>query len=75
MALDKAGRFTLAITFVPLGGAPIDGPEDRPQSRVTGRVEKDVLHLTIAPEGSEAAGTFTLQRNGKAKLPNCRFRG
>lgn len=72
--LDGKGAFTARLTFVPVRGAALDGAEQRPVSTVKGRVEKGVLHLTITPEGSEAAGTFTLRVDTKAKLPNCRLR-
>ena len=74
LTLDKTGAFAVAMTFVPIRGVQIDGPEDRLASRVTGQIENDVLHITITSEQSEANGTFTLRLNGKAKLPNCRLR-
>lgn len=73
--LDAAGTFTVALTFVPLRGVAPDGEEKRQASQVTGRVEKDTLRLTIGPADTEPAGTFTLERNKKATLPNCRMRG
>jgi hypothetical protein len=72
--LDAAGGFAIEVTFVPLRGVALDGAEERPTSRVTGRLEKDVLQITIGPEGTDPAGGFTLQRNGKATLPNCKMR-
>ncbi len=72
--LDKNGTFAITVTFVPTRGAQLDGPENPPASKVTGRVEDDVLHITIVAADSEANGTFKLQRNSKGKLPNCRFR-
>jgi hypothetical protein len=74
IAVDKAGTFSLTVRFAPLRAVEPDEPEERPMSRVTGRIENDVLHLTIAPEGSEGAGTFTLRRNARANLPNCKLR-
>jgi hypothetical protein len=71
---DDSGSFAITVAFAPLRGVALDGEEDRRESRVTGRVEKDVLQVTIGPEGSEPAGTFTLRRNGKSKLPNCKMR-
>ena len=72
--LDDAGAFSIVMAFEPLRGVQIDSPEHTPPSRVTGRVERNVLHLTIGSQESEANETFTLQRNGKATLPNCRLR-
>lgn len=74
LSLDRAGGFAIEVTFVPMRGVALDGPDERPPSRVVGRIEKDVLQLTIEPDGNEPSGTFTLQRNGKAKLPNCKMR-
>jgi hypothetical protein len=74
LSLDAAGKFTIEATFVPIRGVPLDGTETPPPLRVVGRLEKDVLQITIGPEGTEPAGTFTLQRNGKPKLPNCKMR-
>ncbi len=74
ITLDGKGAFTATLTFVPVRSAALDGAEERPASTVAGRVEKGVLHLIITPDGSEAAGTFTLRANTKAKLPNCRLR-
>lgn len=72
--LDKTGRFAATLTFVPVRGVTLDGAEERPASHVSGRLERDVLHVTVIPEGTEAAGTFTLRKNAKARLPNCRLR-
>lgn len=74
ISLDDQGRFALSVAFVALQGAPLDDVQDRPQAQVVGRVEGDALRLTIASSGSEADGTFTLRRNARAKLPNCRLR-
>ena len=71
---DRSGRFAIAVTFAALRGVALDGEEKRATSQVTGRAEKDVLQVTIGPEGSEPAGTFTARRNGKPKLPNCKMR-
>jgi hypothetical protein len=72
--LDESGEFVITMTFAPLQGAMMEDPEDGPSSRVRGRVQKDVLHLTIGSDDPAAERTFTLQRNAKAKLPNCKLR-
>ena len=72
--LDKSGRFAVTLTFVPVRGVVLDGSEGRPASHVSGRLDKDVLHVTVMPDGTEAAGMFTLRKNAKPKLPNCRLR-
>jgi hypothetical protein len=74
ISLDESGEFVITMTFAPLQGAPMEDPEDGPSSRIKGRVEKDVLHLTIGSEDPEVERIFTLQRNAKAKLPNCKLR-
>lgn len=75
VAVDDAGGFALAMTFAPIRGVALDGEEERPLSHVTGRLENDRLVITIAPKDAEPSGSFTLERNGKATLPNCRMRG
>jgi hypothetical protein len=72
--LDESGKFAITMKFAPLQGAILEDAEDGPSSRVKGRVEKDVLHLTIGSEDPGLERTFTLQRNAKAKLPNCKLR-
>ena len=74
VSLDGTGGFAIEVTFVPMRGVAIDGADERPPSQVVGRLEQDVLQVTIGPDGNEPAGTFTLQRNGKARLPNCKMR-
>ncbi|MEZ5420947.1 MAG: hypothetical protein R2708_26895 [Vicinamibacterales bacterium] len=75
IALDASGAFSITVSFVPIRGVALDGQEERPPSRVTGRVEKDVLRLSIGPADGEPSGSFTLERNGAGRLPNCRLRG
>jgi hypothetical protein len=72
--LDESGEFVITMTFTPLQGAGMEGPEERPPTRVKGRAEKDVLHLTIGSEDPATERTFKLQRNAKARLPNCKLR-
>jgi hypothetical protein len=72
--LDESGEFVITMTFAPLQGAAMEDAEDAPSSRVKGRLEKDALHLTIGSEDPAAERTFTLRRNAKAKLPNCKLR-
>jgi hypothetical protein len=74
IVLDAAGTFTTSATFARIRGVALDGSEQRPAVRIAGRVDRDVLHLTITPDDVEEAGSFTLRRNGKARLPNCRLR-
>lgn len=70
-----AGAFTIAVTFVPIRGVANADEDDRPASWVSGTVDRDAMTLTIEPRDQEPGGAFTLRRNAKATLPNCRMRG
>lgn len=75
LTANADGRFEVSMTFAVIGGAQPDEVESRPASRVVGSVTGSAMRLTITPEDAQPSGAFTLERQAKATLPNCRLRG
>ena len=73
LTLDPSGRFEVPGSLVAEGG-PLLKDEVRAgrPARFRGTTDGQHLSLEVTLEGGESAGTFTLARNGRAKLVKCR---
>jgi hypothetical protein len=71
--LDPQGRFDVPGTLVAEGGPTRKDAvgEGRP-ARYRGETNGDRMSLELMLEGGESAGSFTLVRNGRARLVKCR---
>ncbi len=71
---DSDGRFDAAGTYVREHGGPIrqGEPEDSSPARFTGHVDGRTLKLTIAVEGGDTLGPFTLVLGKAPRLMKCR---
>ena len=69
---DAAGTFSVAGRHEDFTGgpAPADTPPRTTPARFTGKVEGDILQLSVKREGA-AAETYTLQRGRRTKLIRC----
>jgi hypothetical protein len=72
LTLDADGRFDVKGTLVAEGGPVMkdETPKARP-ARYRGETDGRSMSLEVTLEGGESAGTFSLSRNGPAKLVKC----
>lgn len=69
---DAAGMFYVAGRHEDFtsGPAPADTPASTTPARFTGKVDGDILQLSVKRQGA-AAETYTLQRGRRTKLIRC----
>jgi hypothetical protein len=73
LTLDADGRFDVKGSLVAEGGPTRkdDAANARP-ARYSGHTDGKSMSLEVTLEGGESGGTFSLARNGRAKLVKCR---
>jgi hypothetical protein len=73
LALDGAGRFDLAGTYVKEGPGPVrEGETEGRPARYQGVLRGDTLELTVSlVEPETALGTFTLTKGKRVALRKC----
>jgi hypothetical protein len=73
LVLDGGGRFDVKGSLVGEGGPVLkDETENARPARYRGETDGQRMSLEVTLEGGESAGTFTLARNGRARLFKCR---
>jgi len=73
LVLDAGGRFDVKGTLVGEGGPVMKDEAARARpARYHGQSDEESMSLEVTLEGGESAGTFSLARNGRAKLVKCR---
>lgn len=73
LTLDGSGRFDVKGNLVGEGGPVLkDEAENARPARYRGETDGERMRLEVTLEGGESAGTFTLARNGRARLVKCR---
>jgi len=73
LQVDERGRFSVAGTFVPERGGPVqpgEVPESRP-ARYQGRLDRQKLEFTVTVEGQTGQGPFTVTLGKGPKLTKC----
>jgi hypothetical protein len=72
LMLDADGRFDVKGTLVGEGGPVMKDPDANARpARYRGQTDGQSMSLDVTFEGGESAGTFSLSRNGPAKLVKC----
>ena len=73
LTLDDSGRFDVKGRLVAEGGPVMkdEAASARP-ARYHGHADGKSMSLEVTLEGGESAGTFSLARNGRARLVKCR---
>jgi hypothetical protein len=71
--VDRAGRFSVEGTYYQEHGGPVREEEEARGERVrlTGRVGGSLMRLTVT-RGNTQLGTYTLTRDGAARVFKCR---
>ncbi len=73
LVLDAGGRFDVKGSLVAEGGPVMkDETANARPARYRGQTDGKSMSLEVTLEGGESAGTFSLARNGRAKLVKCR---
>ncbi len=73
LTLDSGGRFDVKGSLVGEGGPVMkDEAANARPARYRGQTDGQSMSLEVTLEGGESAGTFSLARNGRAKLVKCR---
>jgi hypothetical protein len=75
IVVDRAGRFSVAGTYVQEHGGPVRDGESSAGSpvRLTGRVGGSLMKLTVTRAGAlKASGTYTLARGWEPRIVKCR---
>jgi len=73
LRLDDRGRFSVAGTFVPEHGGPVqadESPQQRP-ARYQGRLDRQDIEFTITVEGQTGQGPFTVTLGKAPKVTKC----
>ncbi len=72
LTLDPDGRFDVKGTLAGEGGPVMKDPDSNARpARYRGKTDGQSMSLDVTFEGGESAGTFSLSRNGRAKLVKC----
>ena len=73
LMLDAGGRFDVGGSLFAEGG-PVrkDTVETARPAHFRGETDGQHMSLEVTLEGGESAGTFSLTRNGRARLVKCR---
>jgi hypothetical protein len=73
LTLDARGRFDVAGSLVGEGGPVLKDEASRMRPvRYRGGIDGPHMSLEVTLEGGGSGGTFSLTRNGRAKLVKCR---
>jgi hypothetical protein len=75
IVIDRAGRFSVAGTYMQEHGGPVRADESSSgfPVRLTGRVGGSLMKLTVTRAGRrKAIGTFALARDGEPRIVKCR---
>jgi hypothetical protein len=73
LTLDPDGRFDVKGSLVGEGGPVMkDEAANARPARYRGQTDGRSMSLEVTLEGGDSAGTFSLARNGRAKLVKCR---
>jgi hypothetical protein len=70
--VDEEGRFDVNGVFVREGPGPVREDDQGEPARFSGRVEQDVMTLTVEQTTrSRKIGTFTLEKGRSARIRKC----
>ena len=73
LTLDGSGRFDVGGSLVAEGGPVLkDAVRNGRSVRFRGKIDGQHMTLELTLEGGQSAGTFSLARNGRARLVKCR---
>jgi len=73
LTLDGAGRFDVEGSLAAEGGPVMkDEAANARPARYRGETDGKSMSLEVTLDSGESAGTFSLARNGRAKLVKCR---
>lgn len=73
LAVAEDGHFEWRGTWFSEGGGPTaEGPGGARKVRLRGRIDGEAMTLVVETmDGKETLGTFTLRRNGAARIRKC----